>query len=176
MKYYKITLSGRGAEVFPFKIDEDQYQVFREKGVEHDELENDEICGILDVDTYFDCPNDSLLGIYPMSFRLTVQDENGGIVYDTEILDSQKCDFEEIYCDEGKYLIIEDYIKGDGVVYDIPLEEDFDIEKLRFKSFDIGCRVEIVTDIVYDDKDYNIYKSFGDMSSKGYYYHLTSGV
>lgn len=176
MKYYKITLSGRGAEVFPFKIDEDQYEVFREKGVEHDELENDEICGILDVDTYFDCPNDSLLGIYPMSFRLTVQDENGGIVYDTEILDSQKCDFEEIYCDEGKYLIIEDYIKGDGVVYDIPLEEDFDIEKLRFKSFDIGCRVEIVTDIVYDDKDYNIYKSFGDMSSKGYYYHLTSGV
>lgn len=176
MKYYKITLSGRGAEVFPFKIDEDQYQVFREKGVEHDELENDEICGILDVETYFDCPNDSLLGIYPMSFRLTVQDENGDIVYDTEVLDSEKCDFEEIYCDEGKYLIIEDYIKGDGVVYDIPLEEDFDIEKLRFKSFDIGCRVEIVTDILYDEKDYNIYKSFGDMSSKGYYYHLTSGV
>jgi hypothetical protein len=176
MKYYKITLSGRGAEVFPFKIDEDQYQVFREKGVEHDELENDEICGILDVETYFDCPNDSLLGIYPMSFRLTVQDENGEIVYDTEVLDSEKCDFEETYCDEGKYLIIEDYIKGDGVVYDIPLEEDFDIEKLRFKSFDIGCRVEIVTDILYDEKDYNIYKSFGDMSSKGYYYHLTSGV
>lgn len=176
MKYYKITLSGRGAEVFPFKIDEDQYQVFREKGVEHDELDNDEICGILDVETYFDCPNDSLLGIYPMSFRLTVQDENGEIVYDTEVLDSEKCDFEEIYCDEGKYLIIEDYIKGDGVVYDIPLEEDFDIEKLRFKSFDIGCRVEIVTDILYDEKDYNIYKSFGDMSSKGYYYHLTSGV
>jgi hypothetical protein len=111
-----------------------------------------------------------------MSFKLTVQDENGDLIYETETLDSDKCDFEEIYCDEGKYLIIEDYVKGDAVVYDIPLEENFDIEKLRFKSFDIGCRVEIVTDILYDDKEYKIYKSFGDMTSKGYYFHLTSGV
>jgi hypothetical protein len=176
MKYYKITILGRGAEVFPFQVDEDQYNVFREKGVEHDELDNDEICGILDVESYFDCPNESLLGVYPMSFKLTVQDENGDLIYETETLDSNKCDFEEIYCDEGKYLIIEDYVKGDALVYDIPLEENFDIEKLRFKSFDIGCRVEIVTDILYDDKEYNIYKSFGDMTSKGYYFHLTSGV
>jgi hypothetical protein len=56
------------------------------------------------------------------------------------------------------------------------LEEDFDIEKLRFKVDDIGCRVEVVSGILYDEKEYNIYKSFGDTSSKGYYYHLTAGI
>ena len=50
MKYYKITLGGRGAEVFPFKINKDQYEVFRDKGVEHDELDYDEICEILEVE------------------------------------------------------------------------------------------------------------------------------
>ena len=176
MKYYKITLGGRGAEVYPFKINDDQYEVFREKGVEHDELEHDEVCGILDVESYFDCPNESMLGPYFNSMYVKVEDEEGNLVYESDKFDPEKCDFEEIYCDEDKYLIIEDYVKGDHVVYDIPLEEDFDIEKLRFKSFDIGCRVEIVTDILYDDKEYNIYKSFGDMSSKGYYFHLTAGV
>lgn len=176
MRYYKITLGGRGAEVFPFKLNDDQYEVFRDKGVEMDELEHDEITGILDVESYFDCPNDSLLGVYPRSFYLTVQDQEGNVIYETDKFDPEKCDFEEIYCDEDRYLMVEDYLKGDHVVYDIPLEEEFDINKLRFKSFDVGCRVEIVTDILYDDKEYEIYKSFGDMSSKGYYYHLTAGV
>jgi hypothetical protein len=36
--------------------------------------------------------------------------------------------------------------------------------------------VEVVSGILYDEKDYNIYKSFGDTSSKGYYYHLTAGI
>jgi hypothetical protein len=176
MKYYKITLGGRGAEVYPFKINNDQYEVFRDKGVEHDELEYDEICEILEAESYFDCPNDSMLGPYFNSMYVKVEDQEGNVIYETDKFDPDKCDFEEIYCDEDKYLIIEDYVKGDHVIYDIPLEEDFDIEKLRFKSFDVGCRVEIVTDILYDDKEYKLYKSFGDMSSKGYYYHLTAGV
>ena len=61
MKYYKITLGGRGAEVFPFKINKDQYEVFRDKGVEHDELDYDEICEILEVESYFDCPNETII-------------------------------------------------------------------------------------------------------------------
>ena len=171
MKYYKITLGGRGAEVYPFKLNDDQYEVFREKGVEMDELGHDEITDILKVESYFDCPNETLMGVYPNSFHLTVEDQEGNLVYETD-----KCDFEEIYCDEDKYLIVEDNLKGQHVVFDIPLEEEFDINKLRFKSFDVGCRVEIVTDILYDDKEYDIYKSYGDTWGKGYYFHLTAGV
>ena len=100
MKYYKIILSGKGAEVFPFKLKDDQYEVLRDKGVEMDELEYDEITGILDVESYFDCPNESLLGTYPNSFRVTVQDQEGNLVYESDKFDPEKCDFEEIYCDE----------------------------------------------------------------------------
>lgn len=176
MKYYKIILGGKGAEVLPFKLNDDQYEIFREKGVEMDELEHDEICGMLDVESYFDCPNESLLGVYPRSFYLTVQDEEGNVIHKINEFNPEDCDFEEIYCDEDKYLMIEDSLKGELIVYDIPLEEEFDIKKLRFKTFDVGCRVEIITDILYDDNEYKIYKSYGDMDSKGYYYHLTSGV
>ena len=56
------------------------------------------------------------------------------------------------------FLIIEDYCKGEQVVYDIPLEEDFDIDKLRLKVYDVGCRVEVINEIIYDEKSYEIYK------------------
>ena len=177
MKYYKIKLIGRGAEVYPFKINNEQYEIFRNSGVEQDELSHDEISEILGVDTYFDCPNETLMGVYPMSFKMTVEDTEGNIVYETETLDSDKCDFEEIYCDEeDKYLLIEDNFKGTAIEYDIPIEDEFDIEKLTFKCFDVGCRVEIITDILYDDKDYNMYKSYGDTIGKGYYFHLITGI
>jgi hypothetical protein len=104
------------------------------------------------------------------------EDEEGNVVYQSEDLDSDKSDYEEQYCGEVAYLIIEDYCKGEHLVYDILLEEDFEIEKLRFKVDDIGCRVELVSGILYDEKEYNFYKSFGDTSSKGYYYHLTAGI
>lgn len=177
MKQYKITLGGKGAEVYPFKIDDDQYEAFRDNGVEQDELDHDEISDILGFDTFFDCPNERIIGIYPRSFKMIVEDGEGNIVYETETLDLDKCDSEEIHCDEeDKYLLIEDNFKGTAFEYNIPLEEDFNIDKLIFKTFDVGCRVEIVTDILYNDKDCNTYKSYGDTSSKGYYYHLTSGI
>ena len=176
MKYYKITLGHRGAEVYPFKLNTKQYETLRDKRVEYDELSYEEICEILEVESYFDSPLDSLMGPYADTFYMRVQDEDGNLIYETEELNPEKCDYEEKYCSQDAYLIIEDYCKGDHLVYDIPLDEDFDIEKLRFEVNDVGCRVEIVTDILYDEKKYDLYKSFGDTSSKGYYYHLTAGI
>jgi hypothetical protein len=176
IKYYKIILGGKGAEVYPFELNTEQYETLRDGGVEQDELDYDQICEILGVDTFFDSPNESIMGPYPDAFFVRVEDEEGNVVYQSEEFDNDRSDYEEQYCGDVAYLIIEDYCKGEHVVYDIPLEEEFDIEKLRFKVDDIGCRVEIVSGILYDEKEYNIYKSFGDTSSKGYYYHLTAGI
>lgn len=176
MKYYKITIGGKGAEVYPFQLNTKQYEALRDGGVEHDELDYDTICEILGVDSFFDSPNESIMGPYTEAFIVRVEDEEGKVVYENEVLNVEKCDYEEKYCSEDAYLIIEDYCKGEHIVYDIPLEEDFEIEKLRFKVDDVGCRVEVVSGILYDEKLYEIYKSFGDTSSKGYYYHLTAGI
>ena len=158
MKYYKITIGGKGAEVYPFQLNTEQYETLRDGGVEQDELDHDQICEILGVDTFFESPNESIIGTYPDAFFVRVEDEGGNVVYQSEDLDSDRTDYEE------------------HIVYDIPLEEEFDINKLRFKVDDIGCRIEVVSGILYDEKDYNTYKSFGDTSSKGYYYHLTAGI
>jgi hypothetical protein len=176
MKYYKIILGGKGAEVYPFQLNTEQYETLRDGGVEQDEMDYDQISEVLGVDTFFDCPDETIMGPYPNSFFVRVEDEEGNVVYQSEELNSDNCDYEEKYCGDVAYLLIEDYCKGEHLVYDIPLEEDFEIEKLRFKVDDIGCRVELVSGILYDEKEYNIYKSFGDTSSKGYYYHLAAGI
>ena len=152
MKYYKITLGHKGSEIYPFKLNTEQYNTFQEKRVEFDEMEYEQICEVLGVEDYFDSPLDSLMGPYPETFYMKVEDEDGNLIYETEEFNYDKSDYEEKYCSQEAYLIIEDYCKGEHLVYDIPLEEDFDIEKLRFEVKDVGCRVEIVTDILYDDK------------------------
>ena len=44
MKYYKIILAGKGAELYPFELNTKQYETFRDNGVEQDEMECDDIC------------------------------------------------------------------------------------------------------------------------------------
>jgi hypothetical protein len=176
MKYYKFTLGHRGSEVYPFKLNTEQYNTLQEKRVEFDEMGYDEICEVLGVESYFDSPLDSLIGPNPETFYMKVEDEDGNLIYETEQLDPEKCDYEEKYCSQEAYLIIEDYCKGEHLVYNIPLEEEFDPEKIRFEIKDVGCRVEIITEMIYEDEKVDIYKSFGDTSSKGYYYHLTAGI
>ena len=39
MKYYKIILAGKGAELYPFQLNTKQYETFRDNGVEQDEME-----------------------------------------------------------------------------------------------------------------------------------------
>ena len=78
----------------------------------------------------------------------------------------------QIYNENKKYLFIEDYCKGQHIVYDIPLEEEFDISKLKFKIADISERIEIVEGITYEGQDFDLYKSYGTTDSKGLYYIL----
>ena len=163
MKYYKIILGGKGAEVFPFKLNTEQYETLRDKGVEHDELDYDEICKILGVELFFDCPEETIMGPYPDNMFIRVEDEEGNVVYQSEDFDNDKFDYEEQYCGKDAYLMVEDYCKGNHIEYDIPLEEDFDIEKLRLKVDDVGCRVEVISGILYEEKDYKIYKSYGKL-------------
>ena len=53
MNYYKITLGGRGSEVYPFELNEEQYESLLDGNVETDGLDYDDICQILNVESYF---------------------------------------------------------------------------------------------------------------------------
>ena len=152
--YYKFTLGHRGSEIYPFKLNTDQYNTFQEKRVEFDEMTHDEICEVLGVESYFDSPLDSLMGPYPETFYMKVEDEDGNLVYETEELDRKNCDYEEKYCSQEAYLIIEDYCKGDLLVYDIPLEEDEEGYPgvRKYKSHYTGRDSRVYIDFPYTPK------------------------
>jgi len=172
MDYYKIILGGRGSEVYPFELNEEQYESLLDGNVETDGLDYDDICQILNIESYFDCINETIMGPYTEELYMRVEDLNGVILYETEGVDYDKCSYRELYNENKKYLFIEDYCKGQHIVYDIPLEEEFDISKLKFKIADISERIEIVEGISYEGQDFEIYKGYGTTDSKGLYYIL----
>jgi len=173
MKQYRISLGGRGSEVYVFELTNDLYQQLLDGDVTNDSMEHDDICEILGVESYYDCPNETVMGPYPDAFYMKVTDENENVVYDSDEFDYDKSYTYEKYCDDKKYLIIEDYCKGEHVVYNIEIENDFDIEKVQFLVCEIGCQTDIITGLTYDnDNKHELYHDYGDTSSKGYYYNL----
>ena len=169
MNFYKITIGGRGSEVYPFKINENQFDTFYDEDVEGDNIGYDDICEILEVESYFDCPEETIMGAYPEALYLRVEDENGNVIYQTEKVDYDNVDIKNKHCKDDLYLFIEDYCKGEHIVYDIPLDKEFNPEKLKLSLTNIGDMIELVTGITYNGDDFNIYKGYGDTSSKGYH-------
>ncbi len=174
MKNYKISLGGRGSEIFVFELNDDQFEQLEEGNVQHEEMSYDDVCKILGVESYFDGPNPSVIGSYPEAFYMVVTDEEGKIVYEQEDFDYENYKSENIYCENKKYLLIEDYCKGEQNVYRLVLEEDFDINKLEFVVTEVGNKIDFITGITYNDKSYEDCKDIGDFWSKGYYYHLVN--
>lgn len=172
MKYYKITIGGVGAEIYPFKINEEQFQILNDEGVEFDNIDYDNVCEILEIDSYLDCSEETIMGTYSDELHLKVEDENGEVIHQIGQVDYDNVDFENKFCDDDLYLLIEDYCKGDHIVYDIPLGEEFDIKKLKLSLTNIGDMIELVTGITYNGEDYHIYKGYGNTSSKGYNHYL----
>lgn len=172
MPEFKIIIGGRGSEVYPFKLTEEQFDTFYNEGVEEDNVGYDDVCEILGVESYFDCPEETIMGVYPEALYLTVENEHGEILHQIQEVDYDNVDHNDNHCGDDLYLFIEDYCKGDHVVYDISLEEDFDIEKLKLSLTNIGDVIELVTGITYNGDGLLNYKGYGDTSSKGYYYRL----
>jgi hypothetical protein len=78
----------------------------------------------------------------------------------------------EFKFETDQVLIVEDYIKGQFYFYEIELEKDFDPTLLIPIVTEIGERVEIITDLMYNEVELSYYKEFGDYWSKGLTYYL----
>lgn len=172
MNYYRITLSGRGSEVYPFELTDEQYENLMDGHVENDGLNYDDVCQILNVESYFDCIEKTIMGPHPQSFHMRVDGPDGKIIYEIENFDYENCVHQKKFFGNKKYLFIEDYCKGEHILYNIPLDDEFDPSRVKFKLIDIGGKIEIVNGVNYDGEDLELYKTYGDTQSKGYYYHL----
>lgn len=173
---YTITIGGRGADVITYELTEEQHQTLKEGGVEEDQMDHDEINDVLGFEYLFDNIEPKYNGAYLDSLHIEVKDENNVVIYTMEKIDYDKTISNEVYCDEKHYFFIEDYSKGDFWVYNIELDEEFDKDKLILQLTDVGRRIDLVTGIMYDSNDFDDERDHGDTSSKGYYYHLTTGI
>ena len=75
MKYYKIIIGGRGSEIYSFKLNEEQFDTFYNEDVEGDNMEYDDICQILEVESFFDSPEETIMGVYPDALYFRVENE-----------------------------------------------------------------------------------------------------
>jgi hypothetical protein len=78
----------------------------------------------------------------------------------------------EFKFDTDEVLIVEDYTKGQFYIYEVELEKDFNPSLLVPIITEIGERVEIITDLMYNEVELSSYKEFGDYWSKGITYYL----
>jgi hypothetical protein len=173
MKKYRIIVGGKGAECYVHRVNTDKRARLIEGKVEEDKMESEQIAEILGVDFVTDS-DDIFLGPYndPELYYITVYDENENMVWessDKDLFDDVQMEFK---FDSDEVLIVEDYTKGQFYIYEIELEKDFDPSLLVPVVTEIGERVEIITDLVYNEVELSYYKEFGDYWSKGITYYL----
>jgi hypothetical protein len=171
---YQIILSGRGSESYVHQLSDSQYETFKEMDVENSNPDIDQLAEILEKNDVFETDN-TFLGPYndPENYIIEVFDENETLVW-TSSIEHEFSDYEfECKFDNDKALIIEDYSKGQYFSYTVDCDE-FNPEKLKPVIVEVGERFEVITNLMYDDKDLNDTKEWLDYWSKGLYYYLNN--
>lgn len=169
---YKIEITGRGVDCYVHKITEFQKNDLIDNEFEMNIDSIDDVADILSIDDVFD--TDLVhTGFYNDSenYIITIRcvDENKTI----ELIEYYFDDYEytPLYRDDN-YLIITDQVKGNILNYEIDIEDEFDIGKLKPVVLDLTENLDIITDFTYDGKDLTDNKEYGDYDSKGFSYHL----
>lgn len=169
---YKIEITGRGVDCYVHKITEFQKNDLIDNEIEMNVDSIDDVANILSIDDVFD--TDLVhTGFYNDSenYSITIRciDDNKTLELIEYYFDDY--DYTFIYRDDN-YLIITDQVKGNILNYEIDIEDEFDIGKLKPVVIDLTENLDIITDFTYDGKDLTDNKEYGDYDSKGFSYYL----
>jgi hypothetical protein len=175
---YKITLGGRGADVWVHRLNEHQYKLLKESQSLNN-MELDEIAKILDRNCVDDV-DDVFMGVYDGE-DLVVQAFNEGdeMIFDSLADDDWSFDeetrdehenYESVFEGDDPTLFVESYSKGTFFEFELETEEEFDPTKLSPIILEVGERFEMITGLAYNGEE--LEKEIGDYWSKGYYFHL----
>lgn len=170
MKKYSISLGGKGAECSLFPLTQEQSQDLIDMGIEKDEMSIDEITDFLGVDDLISSSDRIVTGAYYGDHYISVFDENGGEVWNSEEYEYDETDWVDGGLPETDYLVVEDYSKGEFFTFNLEIEEDFDPSKLIPIITEIAESKEIITGFRYDEMDISETAEFGNYWSKGFYY------
>lgn len=177
MKKYKVIFGGRGADLYLHNIDEDQKSKLSEMGLEDEtkELDFDQLNEVLKVENW-DYTDEVYTGVYPSpsAYHISVYDETEELIWESDedfYMEIGEEDEDYLFFEKNNVLMIEHYVKGTIKEYVLETEEDFNPEKLTFKSVDVNEEVEIIVDLKYDNKTLEL-DEWGDYWSKGTFFHI----
>lgn len=177
---YKITLGGRGADIWVHRLTDEQHKLLQEGEVEKDRMEHDDIAKVLDRD-YIDDSEDIFTGVYDNTGDIVIQvfNESDEMVFDSladddwYFDDETRMDYENydsVFEGDDHTLFVESYSKGTFFEFELETEEEFDPTKLSPVITEVGERFEMITGLCYKGEE--LEKEFSDYWGKGYYYHL----
>jgi hypothetical protein len=169
---YKIEITGRGVDCYVHKINEDQKNDLIDNDIESNFADINEVANILSIDDVFD--TDLVhTGFYNDSenYIITITYVDGNKTLELKDYYFDDYEYTSLYRDDN-YLIISDQVKGNILNYEIDIEDEFDIGKLKPVVIDLTENLDIITDFTYDGKDLTDNKEYGDYDSKGFSYYL----
>lgn len=171
---YTITLGGSGSESYVHTLNEEQLKNLKKLNIENPNRLFDEfdIANALNKNDFFETDN-IFMGPYfdPKYYFIEVHDENENLIWESKN-DHEFEDNEYVSVfDEGKILIIDEYIKGTYLNFVIEAD-NFDPLKLIPIITEVGERLEIITGFVYDGKKIDEVNEYLDYRSNGISYYL----
>lgn len=178
---YKITLGGRGADIWIHRINEEQHRLLKEGDVVRDKIEMDDIAKILNKEMV-DESDEVYTGVYDSGdddVVIQVFNESDEMIFDSledkdwafdDELKMEYDNYEFIAEEEEPMFFVESYSKGTFFSFEVETDE-FDPYKLSPVITEINERFELITGLCYDGQV--LEKEFDDYWGKGYYYHLT---
>jgi hypothetical protein len=172
---YKISISGRGADMYVHKLNDEQKEILSESanGIYiKTSMEYEEINEILGYPC--DESDDVFAGVfYDADWVILVHDENGELVFESDDdwhFNPEIDPHDESLFEEEGYLIVESYCRGTFFEYELETDE-FDPNKLEPVLVELNERFQLLKGVIYDGQEMDF--EWGDYDSRGYYYYLT---
>jgi len=156
---YKITLGGRGADIWVHRLNEEQHKLLKEGEVEKEKIEMDDIAKILEKEMV-DESDEIYTGVYDNYGDVVVQvfNESDEMIFDSladedwAFDDETRNEYEnyESYAEEDEpMLFVESYSKGTFFSFEVETDEEFDPTKISPVITEINERVEMITVLCY---------------------------
>lgn len=177
---YKITLGGRGADIWVHRLNEEQHKRLKEVESSLNSMDLDDIAKLIDRD-YVDDVDDVFFGVYDNVGDIVIQafNENDEMIFDSLADDDWTFDdetlmdhenYDSVFEGDDPTLFVESYSKGTFFEFELETEEEFDPTKLSPIILEVGERFEMITGLAYNGEE--LEKEVGDYWGKGYYFHL----
>lgn len=178
---YKITLGGRGADIWVHRLTDEQHTILKEGEVDRDKMDYDDIAKAINKESVDESEN-IFTGVYDNSqgdVVIQVFNENDELVFDSladedwyfdseTLMDHEN--YDSVFEGDDHTLFVESYSKGTFFEFELETDEEFDPTKISPVILEVGERFEMITGLAYNGVE--LEKEFGDYWGKGYYYHL----